>query len=234
MAGKSPPTDVWQNRQEGNRALTALVFLLCATTVGLLGCRRTFSHPRMNVQGALWEATNAGEQGQLPPEMTRVIPEGYFVQGIYQGDLNEDDRDDYVMLVALRGEDTLAKRSNRPIHRALLLILAQPDGSFGVACRNDRVVYCSQCGGVMGDPLEEIKVDSGKITVQQYGGSAWRWSRTTRFVHDKERKAWYLALDSTESYHIAQPDDVSHHSAAPVELGKVRFEDFDVYKPTEI
>lgn len=188
----------------------------------------------MHVQGALWEATRTSEEGQLPPEMARVVPDGYYVQGIHQGDLDEDGRDDYVMVVARQGEDSLAMQSDQPIHRDLLLILAQPDGSFGVAGHNDRVVYCTRCGGVMGDPLEEIVVDSGKVTIQQYGGSAWRWSRTTRFVHSKERSGWFLALDSTESYHIAQPDDISHHRETPVEFGKVRFEDFDVYKMTDI
>lgn len=196
--------------------------------------RRVFSPPRMKVQGALWEAGRDQEASRLPPEMARLVPAGHQVQGMYQGDLDSNGVDDYAMVAAREDEDSLADHSEQPVRRELLLILARPDGSFSVAARSTRAVYCTRCGGIMGDPLEEITVDSGRFTIQQYGGAALRWSRTTRFAFDRHREEWFLAFDSTESFPIAQPDDAFRHTATPVEIGKVRFQEFDVYKTTGI
>lgn len=196
--------------------------------------RRVSSKPRMQVKGAMWESSQKEEGNRLPPEMARLVPSGHTVRGMYQGDLDQNGRDDYAMLAALEVEDSLADHSDRPVRRQLLLIVSQPDGSFTVAARSDKAVYCTRCGGIMGDPLEEISVDSGRFTIQQYGGAAWRWSRTTKFSYDQQRKDWFLTLDSTENFAVAQPEDASRHAATPVEFGSVRFKDFDVYKTTGI
>lgn len=221
---------LWQNA----RFPVAIAACFCLLVLALQRYRRVFSPPRMQVQGALWEAGRDTEASRLPPEMARLVPEGFHVQGMYQGDLDANGMDDYVMLVARQDEDSLADATNHPVHRDLLLVVARPDGTFVVASRSSRAVYCTRCGGIMGDPLEEIQVDSGSFTIQQYGGAALRWSRTTRFAFDSGRADWFLAFDSTESFPIAQPDDASRHTATPVEFGLVRFSDFDVYKTTGI
>ncbi|HNY31424.1 MAG TPA: hypothetical protein PKO15_11110 [Fibrobacteria bacterium] len=212
----------------------AIVACFCLVILLVHRYRRIVSPSRMQVKGALWEVGRKSESTGLPPEMARLVPPGYFVQGMYQGDLDLNGVDDFAMVVAREDEDSLAETTDRPVHRDLLLVLSRPDGSFHVAIRHPRALYCTRCGGIMGDPLEEISVDSGRFTIQQYGGAALRWSRTTRFSFDRHRADWYLDFDSTESFPIAQPDDASRHTATPIEFGSVKLRDFDVYKTTGI
>ncbi|MBK8801433.1 MAG: hypothetical protein IPN71_05130 [Fibrobacteres bacterium] len=229
-----PASNITRYLLRNFRFPAAVVVCFCASLFAIHRYRRVFSQPRMQVQGALWESTREDEVNRLPPEMARLVPDGYAVQGMYQGDLDHNGRDDYAMVASHQNEDSLSGASDRPVPRALLLIVSRPDGSFAVAARSDRAVYCTRCGGIMGDPLEEISVDSGRFTIQQYGGAAWRWSRTTEFSYDQDRQDWLLAFDSTEHFAIAQPDDATRHSARPVGTEAVRFKDFDVYQTTGI
>lgn len=63
--------------------------------------------------------------------------------------------------------------------RALFFFAGAADGSFGLVFANDRMVRTADEGGVWGDPLEGLGLrKNGSITLDVYGGSAWRWSYT--------------------------------------------------------
>lgn len=61
-----------------------------------------------------------------------------------------------------------------PVKRPLYILTGQSDQSYKLAAKNDNVVYCVNCGGIMGDPFSGIAIKNGYFSVEHYGGSAWR------------------------------------------------------------
>jgi hypothetical protein len=92
--------------------------------------------------------------------------------------------------------------------RPLILLAGTNNGSYKVISRNDRVVYCRGCGGVMGDPYQAIVIKNGYFSIEHYGGSGWRWTRIITFKYDSKDTQFKLHRDAGEWFHAAEPEKV--------------------------
>lgn len=158
------------------------------------------------------------------------IPEGYSVLDTSLGDLNLDQYRDLILVLKKKGEDTTSDAGEDPEKRPLLILLGIEANSFKLAARNDNAVYCFDCGGMMGDPFVNVVIREGYFSVEHYGGSAWRWTRTVTFKYSPSDTYWYLHKDGGDSFHAADAENITTEIRTEKDFGKIPFDKFDIYK----
>jgi hypothetical protein len=163
-------------------------------------------------------------------DLSQFIPENYTILDTTFGDLNLDQYTDITVVLKKNGEDTTSDIIEHPEKRPLLLLIGQPDNSFTLAGRNDNSVLCVDCGGVMGDPFMDVVIKKGFFSVEHYGGSNWRWTRTITYKYSPSDSSWYLHKDGRESFNTNQPAKVETTITTTKQFGKVPFDKFDIYK----
>lgn len=164
----------------------------------------------------------------VPPEVRSFVEVGTLPIAIEQADLNGDGRMDVLLVL----EKQKAAKSDPDIEegqRPLLILVREPGGALTLRKRNEKVVYCSSCGGAMGDPFIGVDTARNAFTVQHYGGSAWRWSVDYAFRYSRRDDTWQLTLVEQKSFHALDPDDQVNVKAykPPKHFGKIDIADFD-------
>lgn len=120
------------------------------------------------------------------------IPAGCDTLAMATGDLNKDGKDDIVLALY----DT-AENSNMDAAR-LLVILFRTDAGYMLKAKSDQLLLCKGCGGVFGDPFNGIDINKNVLTVNHYGGSAWRWSYISKYRY--QNNDFYLIGKTDYSY----------------------------------
>ncbi|MGZ8410955.1 MAG: hypothetical protein ACXWVS_13720 [Hyphomicrobium sp.] len=129
------------------------------------------------------EASTADDK--TPDEVRPFIEEGMRVIANESGDLNGDSRLDYVLVLETEHEK-INEYDQTGRQRVLLILVRRPDGNLEVSKRNDKIIYCSTCGGAgIGDSFQGVLTGLKMFTVHAYGGSGWRW--VTEFKFDYSR-----------------------------------------------
>ena len=169
-----------------------------------------------------------GGSEPMPAELQRFVEPGSRPLFVGAADLNGDGRKDYVLVLEkqkARDSDPAIEEAQRP----LLIVIRQAEGSLKVHKRSDRLVYCSTCGGMMGDPLDSIQVYPGAFTVSHYGGSAWRWSNAYQFAYSRRDDSWQLVRVEETSFHSGDPDRMTKKKVLtpPRHFGKIDIAAFD-------
>lgn len=159
------------------------------------------------------------EPEKPPAELLPLLPKGAQLLDWQNADLDNDGRPD-VLLIHEAAEDDG--------QRTLLIALRQSDGRLNVVKRNDKVVFCRQCGGIFGDPYESLEAGKGRFTVNHYGGSNWRWAFSFDFAYSRRDKTWQLVRVDESSFHTSAPDNMKTRTYKPPrDFGKIDFADFD-------
>jgi hypothetical protein len=164
---------------------------------------------------------------QVPAEVRPFVEEGTKAIAVESADLNGDGRGDYILV--LEREKPAKDENDFPVNQRPLLVLVRGgDGRLSVAKRNERLVMCSQCGGVFGDPFEGVEAGRNTFTVEHYGGSNWRWKYSYRFNYSRIDKTWQLVRAEEVSYHTSDPDKMKTRVYTPPrDYGKIDIADFD-------
>lgn len=113
------------------------------------------------------------------------VPRGYDTMRTATGDLDKDGRDDAVLVLRDKREDTAADGNPILDHSRLLVVLFKTDAGWELAATGGEVVMCKQCGGVFGDPFSDVVIHKGILVVDHYGGSNWRWTYSTKFRYQE-------------------------------------------------
>jgi hypothetical protein len=109
-----------------------------------------------------------------------------------------------------------------------LILVRHPGGALKEVKRNDRVVYCSTCGGMMGDPFQGVQAGPKTFTVSHYGGSGWRWSVDYTFKYSRRDNTWQLVRVAESSFHASAPDQGKTAVYTPPKYyGKIDIAEFD-------
>lgn len=173
----------------------------------------------------LWATTALAESeylddSKIPAEIKPFILPGTRALALEAADLNGDNLKDYLLVLEKPG----VEEGQRP----LLIIVRTADGKLKLAKRNDKVVFCSTCGGMMGDPFQGVRVSAKSFTVDHYGGSGWRWSTATTFNYSRRDKTWQLVMVRNETFHAGDPEKVETTiHKPPRDFGKIDIADFD-------
>ncbi len=158
------------------------------------------------------------------------LPDGLDVMDFEYGDLNKDDRTDDVILIGYDKKKEEDDMSADPPARPLLILTRTEDGKLKKEASNDKSVLCVSCGGVMGDPYQDIAIKNGYFSVEHYGGSSWRWTRIVTYKYDEAKKGWFLHKDGGTSFHASEPDKAEDNVRTTKDFGVVKFADFDIDK----
>ena len=173
--------------------------------------------------------TAAAQEGELkvPAEVAPFVEGGTKAIAVEKGDLNGDGREDFILV--LEKESPAKDEYGFPSkQRPLLILLRGADGKLTAAKRNERIVMCSECGGIFGDPFEGITAGRNTFTAEFYGGSAWRWKYSYKFNYSRIDKTWQLVRVEELSYHTSDPDKMKTRIyTPPKDFGKIDIADFD-------
>lgn len=163
-------------------------------------------------------------------DLFKFVPINYSILDSVSGDLNLDGISDYILVLKQNGEDTLSDVVNNPSKRPLLILIRDKNNQLQLTRRNDNTVYCVDCGGILGDPYTGITIKNGYFSIEHYGGSAWRWTRIITYKYLSQENEWLLHKDGYESFHTSDPENIDIQIKTRKDFGKVKFEDFDIYK----
>ena len=162
----------------GRRASQAMLWLL-ATVWLAAGCapqRATADEP-----------ASAGIAPAVDATLARFAPAGTVLRASARGDLDGDGHEDALLVVEREGADAATSP------RGLLLLLGDAAGALQEAMYSPDAILCLKCGGMMGDPLQGMRVGRGEFTLRFEGGSRELWSSEFRFVYARDRETWRLA-----------------------------------------
>lgn len=164
---------------------------------------------------------------KIPAELKALIAPGTRLLAFEAADLNDDGRPDYLFVLEKqkgRKEDPEIEQGQR----LLEIALRRDDGSLTVVKTNDKIVYCSTCGGKYGDAFAGISAGTGTFSVGNYGGAVRRWANDFQFRYAPGERTWLLVAASESIYHIAHPDKlVTESFEPPKDFGKIDIADFD-------
>jgi hypothetical protein len=164
---------------------------------------------------------------KIPAEVTPFVESGTKAIALEKGDLNGDGREDFILV--LEKEKPAKDADDFPVgQRPLLVLLRGADGKLTVAKRNERIVMCSQCGGVFGDPFEGVIAGRNTFSVEHYGGSSWRWKYSYKFNYSRIDQTWELVRVEDISYHTSNPNGgTTKIYTPPRDFGKIDIANFD-------
>ncbi len=166
------------------------------------------------------------ETVKVPAEVQPFVKDHSKPIALEAADLNGDGREDFVLVV--EREKPEIDNDGFPINQRPLLILVRgKNGKLTEAKRNEKIVYCSECGGRMGDPFQGVDVAKNTFTVKHYGGGGQRWSANYTFNYFKADKTWRLVRNEDETFHVADTENVNKKVKRRDDFGKIDIADFD-------
>ena len=67
-----------------------------------------------------------------------------------------------------------------------LVVFQKDNDRLTLIDTNSNLIYCKNCGGIMGDPYAGINLTGNDLEVNIYGGSAWRWAEKHTFRYQND------------------------------------------------
>lgn len=166
-----------------------------------------------------------------PPSVLTVdsfVLDGFSILAQEKADFNMDGFEDVVLILkSINEEETSDYVNDKPSLRPLLFLAGDKMGSLHLVARNDKAVYCFDCGGQMGDPFNSLVVNKEFVSINHYGGSRIRWTRNITFKYNTAKKSWVLHKDEQEDASTTAPVD---NSQLETESINTPLELFDLYE----
>src|SRR5690348_14425498 len=93
-------------------------------------------------------ADDVESAAQLPVDLRAFVEPGTRPIWFSKADLDKDGRDDFLLVLQKDRKPGAEEYEIEEKQRPLLLLVRGTDGKLREAARNERVVLCSNCGGV--------------------------------------------------------------------------------------
>lgn len=167
-------------------------------------------------------------QKQVTSEIQAFVEPGTRAIAIERADLNGDGREDVLLVLqakTARDDGTGFEQRQRP----LLILTRDAKGALHLRKRNDKMVMCPECGGLMGDPLQTVSAKDKSFRIEHYGGSGWRWSVNYQFNYSRRDDTWQLVRVEETSFHVSDPETMEKDlvRTPPKDYGKIDIAEFD-------
>lgn len=167
----------------------------------------------LSASGAAWarqdEPRRFLDPNRVPAEGAKpadFVPGGWKAEtdeSVVTGDLNRDGAPDAVLRLVedmpVQGADGVLTTR----YRALVVLLAKPGGGFSRAAVATKLLGCSLCFGVLGDPEGgniQVEIEKGVLNVSQLSGSREARDHTLRFRHDAATGRFRLIGEEVSDY----------------------------------
>jgi hypothetical protein len=149
-------------------------------------------------------------------------PVGYKLLDSTGGDLNGDRLRDLVVVYHAILED----QGHEGLPRATMILFGQKDGSFKLHARNDGIIECRGCTGMINEPFERITIKGRFVSFEQTFGSANRSLDIVTFKYDKKRKRLILHKHGAELFNVYDAENVEEVFYDQKYYGKASFAEF--------
>jgi hypothetical protein len=136
-------------------------------------------------------------QAQNTSLFNKFIPKGYQLLDSKSGDINQDGITDYIIICKSPNED------QEEMKRPLLILHGNANGELSLFKRNDNIVLCYLCGGVMGDPYTGMTLKKNYFSVEHEGGSSDKWSRIITFKYNATSLIYVLNIITCVSFTLS-------------------------------
>lgn len=176
---------------------------------------------------------------KIPDYLKKFVPEDFYVSHFINDDVNFDNKKDWVLSIIERKENRDEDDENKTFKRLLLIITQDEDENYILSKKSDKLIYCLNCGGMMGDPYMGLLLNDDKsFTIQHYGGSSTRWERNLKFKYSIEKNDWFLVENEGVSFNATDNQDEEGrdildkreiNKLTPQNFGEIRIEEFDIY-----
>ena len=174
-------------------------------------------------------------------QILKFIPKGYQILDTVKGNLNNDNYDDYILVLKKNNEEELSNVSKDEfVKRPLLILVGNSEKKLVLKRRNDNTVLSVDFGGAIhGDTYEGVKIKNGYFSVEHYtvGGND-KWSKIITYKYDRLKDNWFLHRIGTEFFKFNS--DEKPNTKAIVKTGEtlltkknfgiVPFEKYNIYK----
>lgn len=161
------------------RKLKIIIGLLFILIPGSVVKAQDDTPPDINVPAA------AASAGKFVPRGWRIESE---TDDKLTGDLNGDGKEDRLLRLIEDKPLTASDDTPNTRYRALVVLLGKDGGGFNRAVATTRLLFCSTCAGMLGDPAGggniQIKIQRNVIVVSQQSGSRFAYEQTLRFRFD--------------------------------------------------
>lgn len=154
-------------------------------------------------------------------ELSAFLPPGTNLGLTARGDIDGDGDQDAVIVLDT-GEGDAARRP-----RTLLLLHRDADGRLQRAIESPRAISCRRCGGMIGDPLQGIRIVPGALTLRFEGGSREMWSSEFEFTPAPGGDAWRLTDVTHRGSDRADSGKSTERTLSAEEIGEVLLASFD-------
>lgn len=103
------------------------------------------------------------------------VPTNYYMIQNAQGDLDNDNIDELAVSynIGIENEFDAVDR--------ILIIYKLIDHKWKLWIKSEHALLNSKGGGMMGNPLGELSIENGKLSIYHEGGSSWKWSYTDTY-----------------------------------------------------
>lgn len=135
------------------------------------------------------------------------VPKGWKIEtdeGEVTGDLNKDGVPDKVLRLVEDMPIEAADGTYNTRHRALVILFARPGGGgFARAAVATKLLGCTLCAGMLGDPYGAnvvIEIKKGVLDVNQLSGAREASELTQHFRYDAALKRFVLIGEDLEYY----------------------------------
>ena len=95
---------------------------------------------------------------KIPAEIKPFVENGAKAIALESADLNGDGLMDYILVLERETPSQIDEYDYPANERPLLILVRGKDKKLTEAKRNEKMVMCSQCGGVFGDPFSGVTV----------------------------------------------------------------------------
>lgn len=164
----------------------------------------------------------ASHPSDYPAELHTFVGRNANILTYAKADLNGDQLQDYAVVT----EIPYATEQTRK--RVLKLLIRNKDHSLRLAKTNHKIIMCSNCGGIWGDPFVGITVQDQLIRIEHHGGSNWRWFKSHDFRYSAPEQSWYLTRVEEHTFTITNPEAVEIRIYTPPKnYGTIDIADFD-------
>lgn len=177
------------------------------------------AHQALGVASAGKPAQPAGSklhnQGRkMVMDYGTLIPENQQLIKTVSGDLNGDGKQD--LLIVSEEKEPYVNDSISQAKRTLYIFMADVSGGYSLLAKNNKLIPCKACGGLLGDPFQKLEVaKSGEFRLYIAGGSRERWALNYFFALSVNKKRWLLQKLTVDIY-----DTITEKSTQKEYLGK--------------
>lgn len=189
------------------------LFLVTFIILSILFCKKEEPKPAEDpIVNVETDPVLEGDQSQPKEEISNpTLPSPKGLRNIFEakGDLDGDKQDELVIVYET------SKDTDLGFERELRIFKKKAE-NWDLLYKNTGVVLPSRAGGMMGDPFQDMKVETGAIVVNHFGGAREKWNYTHRYRFQNEN--WYL-IGATTSFFA--PCEISNTYDYNLSTGKL-------------